>query len=357
VDYRGVRVDIVQGDVLTYSCDLLVLKYAQASYGADKAVVEVAGINVNALPQVGQDLRVSRPRSLQYGSLLLLGVNPIEEFDYHTIREFSRRALATAAGIRPPVREIAMTMHGTGFGLDESAAFSSQIAGIVDGLESGAFPRGLAAISIVESVGSRAMRLREMLAELLRVGGPVSQAQPPLGSIGVEEARSRRITLAGDESATRSHAFVAMPFSDSFEDVFEFGIKPAVHAARLNCHRMDEIPFTGDIVTLMRERIASAEIVVADVSEANPNVYLEIGYAWGVAVPCVLVCNKKHELRFDVRGQRCLFYGSIKDLQGKLSRELTALLPGKFRRGWRPGHLAWPAPGVRFEVRLSATRS
>lgn len=337
VDYRGVIVNVVEDDVLTYSCDLLVLKYAQASYGVDKAVAEVAGVNPDLLPRVGGDLPVSRPRNLGYDSLLFVGVSPIQEFGYASIRELSRRALARAVAIRPPVREIAMTMHGTGFGLDESAAFSSQVAGIVDALELGAFPRSLQVITIIERMGSRADRLRVMLAELLRVAGPVSPAQQPHQRTGAEEARTRRIVMAGDESAARSHAFIAMPFNDSYEDVFEFGIKPAVHAARLNCHRMDEVPFTGDIVTLMRERIASAEIVVADVSEANPNVYLEIGYAWGVAVPCVLVCNKKHELKFDVSGQRCLFYGSIKDLQAKLSRELTELMAHNSGMTGRPG--------------------
>jgi len=327
----------VEDDVLTYSCDLLVLKYAQASYGVDKAVVEVAGISGDLLPWVGLESLVTRPRSLGYGGLLFVGVRPIQEFDYATIRELSRRALARAAGISPPVREIAMTMHGTGFGLDESAAFSSQVAGIVDALDSGAFPRSLQAITIIERMGSRADRLRAMLVDLLRVAGPVSHAPSPHLATGAEQARSRRIALAGDESAARSHAFIAMPFNDSHEDVFEFGIKPAVHAARLNCHRMDEVPFTGDIVTLMRERIASAEIVVADVSEANPNVYLEIGYAWGVAVPCVLVCNKKNELKFDVSGQKCLFYGSIKDLQAKLSRELTELMAHKSGMTGGPG--------------------
>lgn len=328
MEYRGVTVDIVQGDVLTYSCDLLVIKYAQASYGADRAVVMAAGIHQDRLPPVGREWRVSRPDRLNYGNLLLIGVSPVEEFDYIDIREFSRRALAGAAGIRPPVREIAMTMHGIGFGLDENAAFASQIAGIVNGINSGAYPRDLAAITIVELESNRVARLRAMLTDLLRPTEPVPQGRPPQESIGIEDARSQRIISAGEESAARSHAFVAMPFSDAFEDVFEFGIKPAVHAVRLNCHRMDEIPFTGDVIPLMRDRIASAKIVVADVSEANPNVYLEIGYAWGVEVPCVLICNKNTELKFDVRGQRCLFYGSIKDLLGKLSKELTALAPG-----------------------------
>lgn len=328
MDYRGVTVDIVQGDVLTYSCDLLVMKYAQASYGADRAVVGAAGIRQDLLPAVGHEWRVSRPHGLNYGNLLFLGVSPIAKFGYIDIREFSRRALAVAAGIRPPVREIAMTMHGIGFGLDETSAFASQIAGIANGLDSGAFPRGLTAITIVEREGNRVARLRKMLAGLLRPAERVAHARPPHGNVGIDDARSQRISSAGEESAARSHAFVAIPFSDAFEDIFEFGIKPAVHAVRLNCHRMDEIPFTGDVIPLMRDRIASAKIVVADVSEANPNVYLEIGYAWGVEVPCVLVCNKNTELKFDVHGQRCLFYGSIKDLQGKLSKELTALVPG-----------------------------
>jgi hypothetical protein len=326
VDYRGVAVDIVEDDVLTYACDLLVLKYAQTSYGADKAVVEAVGINANLLPQVGMDLRIHRPHGLRYGDLLLLGVSPIQEFGYRTIREFSRRALAAAADIRQPVREIAMTMHGIGFGLDETSAFSSQIAGIVDGIEAGTFPQDLAAISIIERTHTRAMRMRVMLDELLGVDEPISPAQPRREVNRREEQRSRQISMVGDESAARSHAFVAMPFGESFDDVFEFGIKPAVHAARLNCHRIDQDSFTGDIVTFMRERIASAQIVVADLSEANPNVYLEIGYAWGVLVPCLLVCNKKSELLFDVRGQKVLLYSSIKDLQGKLTRELAALV-------------------------------
>jgi hypothetical protein len=37
---RRVYLHVEEADVLTYSCDLLALKYAQALYGADKAVVE-----------------------------------------------------------------------------------------------------------------------------------------------------------------------------------------------------------------------------------------------------------------------------------------------------------------------------
>jgi hypothetical protein len=84
----------------------------------------------------------------------------------------------------------------------------------------------------------------------------------------------------------------------------------------------------------VKERIASSTVVVADLSDANPNVYLEVGYAWGVRRPCVLICNRQTDLKFDLRGERCLFYGSIMELEKTLSAELAALsaqIPS-----WRP---------------------
>jgi hypothetical protein len=39
---------------------------------------------------------------------------------------------------------------------------------------------------------------------------------------------------------------------------------------------LDEISFTGDVVLRMKQRIGAARIVVADLTDANPNVYLEL---------------------------------------------------------------------------------
>ncbi len=37
--------------------------------------------------------------------------------------------------------------------------------------------------------------------------------------------------------------------------------------------------------------------------------------------------------KFDIRGQRCVVYSSIKDLETRLSQELTAMFPGGFPGG------------------------
>ncbi len=66
-------------------------------------------------------------------------------------------------------------------------------------------------------------------------------------------------------------------------------------------------------------------MVIADLSLANPNVYLEVGYAWGRGRPTILVVRDVKELRFDVQGTRCLVYQSIRHLEELLTKELAAV--------------------------------
>jgi len=58
---------------------------------------------------------------------------------------------------------------------------------------------------------------------------------------------------------------------------------------------------------------------------ANPNVFLEVGYAWGKGRPTILLVRDHDELPFDVRGQRCLVYGKIRELEEALAKELKGL--------------------------------
>ena len=50
-------------------------------------------------------------------------------------------------------------------------------------------------------------------------------------------------------------------------------------AAGYLCERAYMSSFTGDVLSWVKERIDSAVLLVADLSGANPNVYLEVGYA------------------------------------------------------------------------------
>ena len=75
----------------------------------------------------------------------------------------------------------------------------------------------------------------------------------------------------------------------------------------------------------VREKARTAKLLIADLTGANPNVYLEVGYTWGCGVPTILIVrytnNWEKHLEFDVRDQRCLPYKKIKDLQELLTKE------------------------------------
>ena len=66
--------------------------------------------------------------------------------------------------------------------------------------------------------------------------------------------------------------------------------------------------------------------MIADLTGANANVYLEVGLAWGCDVPTILIVRNAADLQFDVKTHRCLVYSSILDLEMRLKEELAALV-------------------------------
>jgi hypothetical protein len=64
-------------------------------------------------------------------------------------------------------------------------------------------------------------------------------------------------------------------------------------------------------------------LVIADLTQTNANVYLEVGYAWGCSKPTILLVKDANELKFDVKAQKCLVYdGEINKLEKLLEKEL-----------------------------------
>jgi len=125
--------------------------------------------------------------------------------------------------------------------------------------------------------------------------------------------------------------FVAMSFSTRTRDVWNFGIRLPVCAAGPVCQRIDCESFTGDIPNEIKKRINAADLVIADVTRATPNLWIELGYALGKHRPTLLLCKagrrkSQSALPFDVSGHKCIFYSDITDLHDKLTAELRGFL-------------------------------
>ena len=259
-------------------------------------------------------------------TVLFLGTVPLSSFGYHDVRRFSERSLEV---LPPGTSSLALTLHGANCGLDEGEGVLALAGGLIDGIQKGVAPSSLSKVLIVEKREGRMKRIQQTL--LLRLSQMKGVSVSDGGFVvsrpmGASPLLSPSLPTHGTSSVEKPHAFVAMPFSPDFEDIFHYGLQAPVHQAGLLCERVDAVVFEGLIIQRILQRIASARVVIAELTGANPNVYLEVGYAWALKVPTVLVVKNPEELKFDVKGHRCLIYGGkIRELEKLLTAELRSL--------------------------------
>ena len=120
----------------------------------------------------------------------------------------------------------------------------------------------------------------------------------------------------------RRHAFVAMPFGTKlgadgmlidFNKVYRDYLQPALEAAGLEVFRADQEQRAGDIRTDMFQELLVADLVVADLTLDNPNVWYELGVRHALrARGVVLVCGGHVTTAFDLYTDRKLRY-TLKD--------------------------------------------
>lgn len=118
-------------------------------------------------------------------------------------------------------------------------------------------------------------------------------------------------------------AFVLMPFSKSFEDAYEVAIRPACEGAGAYAERVDQQIFSGSIMERVYNQISKADVIVADMSERNANVFYEVGYAHALGKTTILVTKSEEDIPFDLRQYPHVIYGtSLSHLRVELERRV-----------------------------------
>jgi chaperonin GroEL len=137
--------------------------------------------------------------------------------------------------------------------------------------------------------------------------------------------------------------FVLMPFKPPFDSYYDEIIKPAAKAAGLETRKADEIYSTGPIIHDIWKQIWSATVVVADVTEKNPNVNYELGICHTLGVPTVIITQSFDDVPFDYRHRRCIRYNTQDvDWQRKLKKSITATLKEVLAGENVSPELGWP---------------
>jgi nucleoside 2-deoxyribosyltransferase len=125
--------------------------------------------------------------------------------------------------------------------------------------------------------------------------------------------------------------FVVCPFKDEFDAIYEDHIKKMVtEELSMNCLRADEIysncPIIDDIWRLINE----AKVIVADLTERNPNVFYEVGLAHAIGKEVILLAQSVEDIPFDLRHLRTIIYKNDyrgqTELHETLKKTITAIV-------------------------------
>jgi len=121
----------------------------------------------------------------------------------------------------------------------------------------------------------------------------------------------------------RPFAFVLMPFTPDFDDIYKLGIKASAEAVGVEAQRVDEQIYTESILERIYRQIDVADFVIADMTGRNPNVFYEVGYAHAKGKLCTLITQSADDIPFDLKHHRHIIYNNkITRLKDQLISEI-----------------------------------
>ena len=135
----------------------------------------------------------------------------------------------------------------------------------------------------------------------------------------------------------KKSVFVLMPFDEDFDSVYEHFLKPVLEDAGLNVLRADDIQSQQSILKDIIKNINESDLILADLTDANPNVFYELGIAHAFGKPVVLVTQSIEDVPFDLKPYRLVEYSThfvkIKTAEENLSSYGKGFIEGKIPFG------------------------
>src|SRR5688572_11257518 len=130
----------------------------------------------------------------------------------------------------------------------------------------------------------------------------------------------------------KRRCFVVMPFSDpDLQVVYEDYIKPTLEdKCDVECQRGDDRFGSSVVMDDILDSIGSADVILADLTHKNANVFYEVGICHAFNKPVLLLAQSIDDVPFDLRLRRVLLYEysprGCKRLESHLKDNMDAVL-------------------------------
>jgi hypothetical protein len=120
-------------------------------------------------------------------------------------------------------------------------------------------------------------------------------------------------------------AFVMMPYKPKFDDVYEKAIKPSIEGSEMTAYIVKEQHYTGPVIEKILKMIEDIDtkFCVADVTDGNPNVMMEVAYSQARNKPVIFIAQgSADKIPFNVRHNRCILYSGTNEGLERLKDEI-----------------------------------
>ena len=135
--------------------------------------------------------------------------------------------------------------------------------------------------------------------------------------------------------------YVIMPFDERYVSTYVEAIRPAIakvasdRKEQWQCRRSDDIHVPGSITKEIITSLHTADLVIADLTTHNPNVFYELGVVHSAGRPTVMITQQIDELPFDINTYRVHQYTASKDGLRSLSEYLSSTILDALEHGQR----------------------
>jgi hypothetical protein len=129
--------------------------------------------------------------------------------------------------------------------------------------------------------------------------------------------------------------FVLMPFSENLRPVFDDHIMVIAKELGLDAGRADDFFSPDSIMRDIWSAICTSQVVIADCTGRNPNVFYETGIAHALGKKTILISQVLDDVPFDLRHLRVIVY----EYTPRGMKEFEETLRGTLQSILRPGRL------------------
>jgi hypothetical protein len=140
---------------------------------------------------------------------------------------------------------------------------------------------------------------------------------------GVADYAKDVVALA-ERMASPRIVFTIMSFKKEFRDVYG-SCKEVCKEFDFDAERTDESLSLERIVPRIEKGIKESAFVIADVSEASPNVFYEVGYARGLGKPVLMTARRGTARAFDVADIPTIDWDDQQELKEGLRRSIAGI--------------------------------